>query len=206
MSDTPLVAIISAMAVTSPEHLQQVKTWLSEQRAGAYPPTSLVVDHYVLPMPTGQHTTAPIEWVDTVADDFLRKSTEEYKPDVQVIQETLSRAEGKGLLVRHALGRVSNLVQLHDVMRELLYACANPPAIIAFEVAPKDMTAMSISAEAMVQVNPNRLSSYQTKIWVKAIRARVFFSVLKTLTPGPVHLLYRSVRRVVERLTTTLSP
>lgn len=205
MSDVPLVAIISAMAVTSPEQLQQVKTWLSEQRAGANPPASLVVDHCVLPMPAGDHATAPIEWVDTVADHLLRKSTEDYKPDVQAIQEVLSRVEGKGLLVRHALGSVANLVQLHDAMRELLYACAKPPAIIAFEVAPKDMTAMSISAEAMVQVNPNRLTSYQTTVWVKTIRSRVFFSVMKTLAPGPVHLLYRSVKRVVERLASTLS-
>ncbi|MNJ68081.1 hypothetical protein D3C77_642990 [compost metagenome] len=107
--------------------------------------------------------------------------------------------------MRHALGSVANLVQLHDAMRELLYACAKPPAIIAFEVAPKDMTAMSISAEAMVQVNPNRLTSYQTTVWVKTIRSRVFFSVMKTLAPGPVHLLYRSVKRVVERLASTLS-
>ncbi|MNJ24670.1 hypothetical protein D3C77_190940 [compost metagenome] len=205
MSDVPLVAIISAMAVTSPEQFQQIKTWLSEQRAGANPPASLVVDRCVLAMPVSDHATASIEWVDTVADDLLRKNTEDYMPDVQAIQEVLARVEGKGLLVRHALGSVANLVQLHDAMRELLYACAKPPAVIAFEVAPKDMTAMSISAEALVQVNPNRLTSYQTAVWVNTIRTRVLFSVLKTLTPGSVHLLYMSVKRVIKLLTTALS-
>lgn len=204
MSDAPLVAIISAMAAQGPAQLQQIKAWLFEQRQRETLPSSLVVDHSVVPVPASPVVEGEQIWVEAYAADFLRRNTESYGPDMRAIQSALDEAQGKGLLVRQALGDVKNMLALHKVMRELLYACGNPPAIIAFEVAPKDITAMSFSVEDMVQINPRRLSNSEVKMWLKTTRTQILFSQLRTLMPEPLFRVYRGLNHIVARLSAVL--
>lgn len=200
MSGIPLVAVVSTLAVAKEEQLQQVKVWLCEQAAKSQRAAALVIDHNVVPVPEGSCADSQTAWLEVEALEFLRRNTESYQPDYKAIQQALSLSQGKGLLVRQAFGNLDNLLKMQEVMRELLYACANPPTIIAFEVAPKDLTALSFSVEEMIQLNPRRLTSAELKNWMKIMEGRVFVSWLKIMAPAWIYLPLSGARRFAGRL------